>query len=182
MTYVLHNTLTTLYNLCIHRVPKVSVLPGINVLGGVTLKVLSPDAHIALTNLFSTTDDQIASLDSFYRLELKGTILYSRQYQRVKNRNSYTISYHDVDGSKKYAVYIHNRVVAVLIPLEAMQTSCKQHFKLTCSSLDNVGHIIPVQMQKSVCVCFSEKILAKCLFVSFQSEEYVVECPSMLFD
>ena len=67
------------------------------------LRSCHPDVHIALTNLFSTTDDQIASLGSittFYRLELKGTILYSRQYQRVKKRNSYTISYHDVDGSK----------------------------------------------------------------------------------
>ena len=144
--------------------------------------------YTALTNHFSTVDDQSASLCSittFYRLELKGTVLYSRQYQRVQKRNSYTISYHDVDGSKKYAfidyfVYVYNRVVSVLIPLHPIQTTCKDHFKL---SLDAVRHITTVQTQNSVCVCFTENILAKCLSVSFQSVEYVVEFPSsILFD
>ena len=83
-----------------HRVPKVSVLPGTNVLGGVTLKVLAPDVHILLTNLFSADDEPVplGSITTFYRLQLKGTVLYSHQYQRVKKRNSYTISYHDVHG------------------------------------------------------------------------------------
>ena len=79
------------------------MLPGTNVLGGVTLKVLAPDVHILLTNLFSADDEPVplGSITTFYRLQLKGTVLYSRQYQRVKKRNSYTISYHDVHGSKE---------------------------------------------------------------------------------
>ena len=94
-------------------------------------------------------------------------------YMGAKNNN-----YAFID----YFVYVNNRIVAVLIPLRAMQTTCKEHFKLTCSSLDDVGYITPVQMQNSVRVCFSEKILAKCLFISSQSVEYILEFPSFLFD
>lgn len=162
------------------------MLPGVNVLGGVTLKLLAPEVHVAITNHFSA-NVPTGSITTFYRLQIGGTILYSRQYKRVKKRNSYTISYRDANGIKKYAfidffVYLHNKIACVLIPLQAMPITCKEHFKLTTGCLDDIGHLIPVQIQNSVCLCFSEEILAKCLFVSFQSVHYVLEFPSVLFD
>ena len=69
-----------------HRPAKVSIIPGTSVLGGVTLKVLSPDVHSALLDIFATEglDVPSGSLTTFYRLEKNGTIFYSRQYQRIK--------------------------------------------------------------------------------------------------
>lgn len=175
-----------------YRTTKVSVIPGTSVLGGVTLKVLSPNVHSALTNLFTAEglDVPFGSVTTFYRVEFKGIILYSRQYQRVKKRNSYTVSYRDVSGSTSFAlidyfVFVHNKVIAILKPLQTIETTCKEHFKLTTSALDAVGHIVPVQIdESSVCVCFLEQILSKCLFLSFNSAvQYVVSFPcTILFD
>ena len=56
-----------------HRPAKVSFIPGTSVLGGVTLKVLSPDVHSALLDIFATEglDVPSGSLTTFYRLEKK---------------------------------------------------------------------------------------------------------------
>lgn len=121
---------------------------------------------------------------TFYHVELNNTILYSRQHQRVKKINSYAIAYHH-HGVTKYAFieYLHNRIIAVLIPFRALNVTCTNHFKLTIAALDSVLYILPVKVQNSIfSVCFVEQIVTKCLFLDLDSVQYVIHLLSMMFD
>lgn len=46
------------------------------------------------------------SITIVYRVELRGITYYSRQYERVTKRNSYTIAYLDTDGCNRFALII----------------------------------------------------------------------------
>ena len=127
-------------------------------------------------------------LVTMYRIEIRGTIYYSRQYQRVKERNSYTIIYMDQNKLNKFAlieyfVYIHQRVIAVLKPLLPLHACCKEHFNLSTTIVDDASFLNPVTIGDSYSFCFAEDIVCKCLFVDFSSIQYVVQFPSStIFD
>lgn len=69
---------------------------------------------------------------TMHRIEIRGTVLYTRQYKCVKKRNSYTIVYNKNNskqfGSIEYFVFIHEKVVAVLKPILPLNVNCKEHF------------------------------------------------------
>ncbi len=117
----------------LYRVVKQSVAPDVSVLGGVSHKALLPAVLEKLSVFLSAFGLDITSglhTATSYRIEIRGNIYYSRAYQRVKERNSYTVAYLS-NGAKKFAlieyfVYLHNRVLAVLNPLSF--TTCKYHF------------------------------------------------------
>ena len=166
-----------------------TVFGGTSILGGVTLKFVSPDVQEALMEMFEGQGIDISgSLTTFYRVDIHGTVFYSRQYQRVKKRNSYTIAYHHSASTTKYAfieyfVYVQERVIAILTPLKPLHIACQDHFHLTTDALDKVLFLVPVEIESSVCVCFVEDIKAKCLFLNFHSSNYVVLLPAtILFD
>ena len=126
---------------------------------------------------------------TMYRAEINGVVYYSRQYQRVKKRNSYTFSY--LFGSERLKcfgfiecfVFIHNRVIAVFKRIHPLQVTCHEHFQLTCPS--SCSHIIPVSVcsSDSFGAIFASKIVQKCLFIECSSYQYVVFFPtSVLFD
>lgn len=168
-----------------HRVIKQAMTPDVSVLGGVTLQVALPCIMHALQEYLHVYNLALppGQLVTMYRIEVRGTLYYSRQYQRVKKRNSYTIAYLDRNKLKKFAlieyfVYIHQRVIAVLKPLLPLHISCKEHFNLTTTVLDTVSFMYPVRVADSYSFCFAEDIVSKCLFVDFSYTQYVVQFPS----
>ena len=80
---------------CIHnRSRKQTVSKEVNFLGGVTLKVLLPSMAQVLATYLEGEDLTLPAgpVTTVYRAEINGYFYYSRQYQRVKKRNSYTVS------------------------------------------------------------------------------------------
>ena len=162
----------------------------VRVLGGVSQKVLLPSVLQSLSTFLNACglDFPPGPYTTVYRAEVRGVEYYSRAYQRVKKRNSYTISYSD-NGTKKFAfieyfVHLQQRVIAVLKPLSPLQVTCKDHFGLTTAVLDSSVFITPVNIENTIEICFAEDISAKCLFLDFQvgctHYAYVAQFPSTI--
>ena len=83
------------------RLVKQTVSSGVTVLGGVTLKVHSPMVIHAMCIRASGLDLVSNSVPTLYRVEMHGDVYYSKSYQRVTKRNSYTVFYL-VNGRTKY--------------------------------------------------------------------------------
>ena len=65
-------------------------------------------------------------------------------------------------------VFIHQKVIAVLLPLGI---SCKDHFSLNSSTciLDDISFVHPVSLSDEHSACFADDILSKCPFNDFDS-------------
>ena len=132
-------------------------------------------------------DTPPALLPTVYRVEYRGEVYYSQQYQRVKKRNSYTVAYSD-SGAKRFAliehyVFVQNRLIAILKPLLPVSVSCQQHFNLTTTALDSFLYLSPVTKGQCVKCCFVEQFIAKCLFMDLNFVQYVAQFPSrIMFD
>lgn len=160
------------------------VSSGVNVLGGVSLKVHSPSVMEALGQCLCShgLDIPPGLITTVYRVEIQGKVYYSKSYERVKKRNNYTIVYLS-SGNKQYAfidyfVYVHEMVFAILKPLKVLPVTCEEHFSISAPV-----SLIPVQREDLVEVCVLDHILAKCLFIEYGPHSYVVEFPSkIIFD
>lgn len=174
----------------LHRVVKQAVTSEVHVLGGVSRKVVSPCVLLALEECLRSCGLKLppGPLTTVYRVELRGNLCYSMQYQRVKKRNSFTIAYLDQDGLNKFAlinyfVFICEKVIAVIRPLIPLSVTSKQHFDLTNSVLDDIPFLTPVKKDNSVKCCFVEDFVSKCVFLEFASAQYVIQFPSsIIFD
>lgn len=126
-----------------------------------------------------------AHVPTVYRIEIHGSVYYSRQYERVTKRNSYTIQYRDSDSELQYAfiecfIIVHDKVLAVLSPIIVLEAT-NQHFNLTSARLCN--HILHVDTLGSSVTVTATKIVKKCLYIEFDSRRYIVNFPStVLFD
>lgn len=67
----------------------------VTVLGGILLKILPPLNSDALKQYLYSSELNLtsSSIAMLYHVEIKGEVYYSRSYQRVTKRNSYTILY-----------------------------------------------------------------------------------------
>ena len=115
---------------------------------------------------------------ALYRVEVQGAVFYSRCYERVKKRNSYTVVYCNKSNSRKFAfieyfLYIGKKVIAILRELLPVHASCKDHFDLSTSVVDTVSS---VSIADRFDVCFVEDIL----FIDFNNMAYVALFPSSL--
>lgn len=122
-------------------------------------------------------------LTTMYRAEIKKNVYYSKQYERVKKRNSFTICYNNYDNAKSYGfiecfICVHNAPIAILQPIHPLPTTCKDHFNISTSCLDSVSHIIPMSVTSLVCAVLADRIIEKCLFLEFGSNKYIVKFPS----
>ena len=90
------------------------------VLGGVSQKIIQPDV-VEKLSVFLNVEVPHSLLTTLYRIEVLGSVYYSRAYTRVKKRNSYTVAYRSQVGVKyaliEYFLYTENKVVAILIHL-----------------------------------------------------------------
>ena len=117
-----------------YRAPKQVIASDITVLGGVTLKTPLPTDADALSDFLLNYELCLppGPLTTIYRVEFQGVTYYSRAYERVKKRNSYTVMYcsngQERFGIIEYFLFLHNKVFAVLKLLIPITTTCKNHF------------------------------------------------------
>lgn len=171
------------------RITKQAVTAEVSILGGITFKVPLPSDADALTDFLHKNDLELPSgpLTTIYRIEFKGTVYFCRSYKRVKKRNSYTVLYLD-DGQEKFAiieyfVFIHHKVIALLKPLLPISITCKDHFNVSSTVLDSVLVLTPIVKSNVVKCCFVGSFIKKCLFIDFNSVQYVCQFPySVFFD
>ena len=148
------------------------------------MRIPLPCIMEALEDLLQRNNMELPSapLTVAYRAECQGIAYYSRQYARVKKRNSYTVMYWDSGvkhfGLIEYFAFVQQRLIAILKPLIPVQTSCKQHFHLSTDVLDTLSFLMPVARMDSIKCCFVEDFSAKCLSVNFGTEYYVLKFPS----
>lgn len=108
-------------------------------------------------------------LTTLYWVEVQGTVFYSRWYERVKKRNSYTVVYSNQSNSRKFAfieyfLFIDKKVIAVLRKLLPIHTTCKEHCDLNTSVVDTASFLYPVSIEDRFDACLVEDILGKCFF------------------
>ena len=169
-----------------YRVIKQAIAAEVGVLGGISLQTPMPCDAVALTNFLHKHELELPSgqLTRIYRIEFQGVIYYSRTYQRVKKRNSYTVLYQsdaqERFGIIEYFVFLHQKIIAVLKLLSPISVTCKDHFNLSTTVLDTVSFLTPVVKSNTVECCFVEDFVNKCLFIDLNSIQYVCQFPSTL--
>ena len=92
---ILFSPYNTIY-IYAYRLKKQTVDKRISVLGGVTLKLFTPNVVSSINDcLHAEGLGELAdgALPTVYRAEINGFVYHSRQYERVTKRNSFTISY-----------------------------------------------------------------------------------------
>lgn len=159
-----------------------------NIIGGVTLKAHLPCILSAVVECLQSDglDLPDGPLTTMYRAEINGNLYYSKQYMRVKKRNSHTVSY-NLEGSKCFGfiecyIFVHNRFIAVIKHIHPLQVTCKDYFHLTCSPRC-CDRIVPVTLMDSFSAVFIPNIIEKCLFIDFGYQQYIATFPSsILFD
>ena len=166
---------------------------GIAILGGIAFKIHQPTAVASINQCLSTEGlDELpgaqlpgAYVPTVYRIEIYRSVYYSRQYERVTKRNSYTIQYRTCDSQLQFAfiecfVFLHDNILAVLTPIIVSETTY-HHFNLTSARL--CSHIFHVDALGSFVTVTATKIVKKCLYIEFDSRKYIVNFPStVLFD
>ena len=174
-------------NIFLCSVIKQTVTQGVRVLGGVSLQMPLPSVLSTLAEFLHSYGMELpqGQLMALYRVEVRGVVFYSRCYERVKKRNSYTVVYCNKSNSRKFAfieyfLYIGKKVIAILRELLPVHGSCKDHFDLSTSVVDTVSFLRPVSVADRFDVCFVEDILNKCLFIDFNDMAYVALFPSSL--
>ena len=150
------------------------------------MKVQHVPCVIAALTALLETELPAGLLPTVYRAEYKGQLYFSRQYSRVKKRNSYTVIYCD-GGRQHFAivdsfVMINNRLIAILLPLIPHSLSCKEYFNLS-TVVELLSHLIPVTKGNSFKCCFIEQFVCTCLFIDFGFIQYIAKFPStVMFD
>lgn len=102
-------------------------------------------------------------------------------YNRIKSRNSYTISY-ILDGSEglgqiQYFISIHDTVFAVIRTLKSVPETCQSFFQLPHCALDLVPCIVPV-IYAELAVVPIVGIVKKAVFMDISSKLYVAKFPN----
>ena len=127
-----------------------------------------------------------------YRILQDSTLYYSKQYKRVKSRNSFTVKFKDVDGTRRYGqvlffVSISGQVFVFIMKLQAQSLSCQDHFCIYHDSLDHipVSKIVPLKNTDGSMVCIpASNLISKCVFISVDDDlckcKYVVSSTSRL--
>lgn len=121
------------------------------------------------------------SVQKFLRVLIGDSLFYSCQYNRIKSRNSYTISY-ILDGSEglgqiQYFISIHDTVFAVIRTLKSVPETCQSFFQLPHCALDLVPCIVPV-IYAELAVVPIVGIVKKAVFMDISSKLYVAKFPN----
>ena len=128
-----------------------------------------------------------------YRTVQDNVLYDSRNYRRVKSRNSYTVRFED-NGSRipqfgqiQFFVSILDKVFAFVFKLQAQPVSCQEHFSISHDSLDviHVSKIVLIEHGSGRLVCIpASNLISKCVFISIDDDlskcQYVVSFPNRL--
>ena len=160
-----------IYALCapFRSASKQEVSEGIYVLGGTTITLVEDDILRQIPEQFRRERTQ-----TFFRLELKGEVFYSKLYSRPKKRNSYTICYSSDSEEKygritKFLCLQEYGVFAVVSPL--VPTSLpSEAFGLSEPALDYTLRIVPVKSMENLLLVPVARIKSKCVYIDFPGE------------
>ena len=157
------------YNICFAT--KEAITTEVSVLGGITLK--PPCDKDALTDFLHRNELAFpcGTRTTVYRIEFQGVVYFSKAYQRVKKRNSYTVLYRNDEQEKfgliEYFLFLHHKIIAVLKLLSPIPVTCKSHFNLSTTVLDTVSFLTPVVKTNPVECCFVKILYVNvCLLIS----------------
>ena len=116
----------------------------------------------------------------YYKAMVKGTVFFSKQYKRVKKRNSYTVSYVNEDGHIAYGqimYFVHWKETgccsAIINPL-GISKECPSPTMLKCGNLLRVD-----KLNATISVPISS-LTSKCLFINIDRYMYVAKFPNFL--
>ena len=142
--------------LCIYcKLKKQTVDNGIYVLGGVGLKTLMPNILTSIEECLQTEnlgELPEGALPTVYRADINGSLYYTRQYERVMKRNSFTVSYRDTEDTHRF-IFVNHHLLAVL--------NTYMHFNLT-----SLFHVTSTDCFETV---DASRILKKCLYIEFSN-------------
>ena len=125
-----------------------------------------------------------------YRTDQDNVLYYSRNYRRVKSRNSYIVWFKDAGsciqfGQIEFFVSVSGKIFALVLKLEVQAVSCQEHFNISHSSLDtlSVSKIVPIVHGSGRLVCIpAANLICKCVFISIDDDlskcEYVISFPN----
>lgn len=108
------------------------------------------------------------SITTFTRVLKDNVIFYSKEYSRVKTRNSYTVGFMDATtsnimfGQILYFVILNNEAMAMINVFTSSSAQCA--FQLTFNDLDS--RVFPVSSTTHVVAVPVVNIKEKCIFVS----------------
>ena len=132
---------------------------------------------------------ETAMVQVFYRVMKGGNMLYSAKYGRVRNRNSYTVSYIGKTGERKFGAiqyFFSPNTAAVLVLLKVLVPrggSLQHHFNTDDCSVDSLKFLVPVQESEVFDVTDLSKVVEKCLFIRVSNEDvYIAFFPHKLHD
>ena len=125
--------------------------------------------------------NQSGNITTFYRVLTKDNqMYYSRNYFRVKARNSFTVGFKD-DGSLMFGQILYFTISdsePVAIVTVFTSSSSETEFKLTFSSLDSrVFPVTATSIVKVVPVC---NIIEKCIYISIGNEAFIARFTSQI--
>ena len=107
---------------------------------------LSSEVQDALKEMFGV---DVEMAQTFHRMQVNGKVYHSREYKRMKTRNSCTICY-SADGQEKYGLIefftcLPTCTVAVITQLETSSNYCyKPELTILCS------RVIPVVSDNNI--------------------------------
>lgn len=125
------------------------------------------------------------AVEVFYRLLMeKGTVIFSKEYQRVKNRNSYTVSYHY--NEKKYGqiLYFFYSSAGCYAVIQNLVPCC------LCSEVLNVDNteaidcsamLVPCILTEQLHMAKISSIMNKCLCIEVDDLIYLCELDLDIF-
>lgn len=145
-------------------------------MGGTSLITPSPIVLQRVNAFFMCKDTD--KLVAFYRLQIGSEIFYSSKYERVKKRNSFTVTYLDNCQQLKFGfidlfLYIHGQTFAVIKQLPTINTS-QQLFQLPVEC----PKIVPVNVSvddDSVDVIPVANLSQKSLFIHVSPHSFVAD-------
>lgn len=146
------------------------------VLGGTTLTTIDETIRQQIPEEYCSENQRV---QTFYRLQMKREVYYSKLYGRVKKKNSYTVQFiHPSSEDQcfgqifKFISIEGYGVFAVMKPLS--QCSCpSESFGLTEPTLDYTGKIFEVKESNHLLLVPVKSIISKCIFIQFEQLSYV---------
>ena len=122
-----------------------------------------------------------------YRTVQDNVLYYSRNYKRVKLRNSYNVRVKDDRsripqlGQLQFFLSILDKVFAFVLKLQAQPVSCQEHFSISHDSLDiiHISKIVPIEHGSERLVCNpASNLVSKCVFIAIDDDlskcQYVI--------
>ena len=160
------------------RKPANNSTSGISALGNPQLSILPIGIIDIINNTLGEDHLQVNTVVAkYFRAVCKGSTLFSKEYRRVKVRNSFTVMYHN--GGVKFGV------ILFFITIQSHMFAIVESLAANSSSpLLAILHqyITPVCISNNFDCIAVECILCKCVYVHVNNSSYCCKVPFLYSD